>query len=313
MTAQRLDLYFARPRRSTVSRWAAFLGLLLSGIVFGTSTHVRAESRLASNKPGPRVFYTHGPPHAPNLLVVARAVSIDVAMRAAGLRRPSIAQEPPPNPGIAGERYTDDPLESPTRQTRVDPGAQLVPALREVWPDIGEEGARTLAAQFAIETGSGRHCYNFNLGNHKGDAKEAHMYLRGVWEGIGPDDFDRMREDPKLGKLVREESPADIRKKGHVVPHGKLVVILDPPHPGARFRAYASLLAGVERFAALHRRIGAKNMAYLEALRSGDGRRVARLLGSSAIRYYTGNVDAYAQGMANQRAIIDEGLGPIRP
>jgi hypothetical protein len=185
--------------------------------------------------------------------------------------------------------------------------------LREVWPEIGEQGARTLAAQFSIETGAGRYCFNFNLGNHKASAKEPHMYLRGVWEGVARSDFERMRSDTTFGQLVREETQREILQKGHVVPPGKMVVVLDPPHPGARFRANPTLETGVERFAALHRRIGAKSELYVPALRTGDSRGVARILGSASIGYFTGNVDAYAQGMITHRDIIDEGLGPVVP
>lgn len=302
------------PRRRSATR---IVGLVLTASALALpwnadSANMRAARPADPGKAGPHVFYTHGPPHAPNLLVVARAVSLDVAMRAAGLRAPEVHEAVEIAPAAAGARYTEDPLETPTRQTRIDPASQLVPALREVWPQIGEEGARTLAAQFSIETGAGRHCYNYNLGNHKASAKELHMYLRGVWEGIGQDDFDRMKKDPLHGALVREEPAEDVRAKGHVVPRGKLVVILDPPHPGARFGAHPSLLSGVERFARLHKQIGVKNEEYVLALRAGDARRVAALLGSPRVRYFTGNVDAYAQGMVNHRAIIDEGLGPVR-
>ena len=285
------------------------LAVLAILAILAQTSDVGAQLRSGTGKRGPRVYFTHGPPHAPNLLVVARAISLDVAMRAAGLRRPAMVAEGPTTPGVPGDLYTEDPLEARTQQTRLDPGAQVVPVLREFWPDIGEQGARTLAAQFSIETGAGRHCYNFNIGNPKAGPSEPHMYLRGVWEGLGRSELDRMRGDTKFGALVREEAPADILKKGHVVPGGKIVVILDPPHPGARFRANATLELGVERFAALHQRIGAKNGVYVPALRSGDSRAVARILGT--VGYYTGNVDAYAQGMINQRDIIDEGLGPV--
>lgn len=290
--------------------FAALAALVVLAVLGGPSTSdVQAQVRSGTGKRGPRVYFTHGPPHAPNLLVVARAISLDVAMRAAGLRHAAPVAEGPVTPGAPGDLYTEDPLEARTRQTRLDPGAQVVPVLREVWPEIGEHGARTLAAQFSIETGAGRHCYNFNIGNHKAGGSEPHMYLRGVWEGLARNELERMRGDARLGPLVREESPRDIAKKGHVVPGGKIVVILDPPHPGARFRANATLEMGVERFAAIHQRIGTKNGGYLAALRAGDSRTVARVLG--AVGYYTGNVDAYAQGMLNQRDIIDEGLGPV--
>jgi len=284
---------------------------LLAAAVLGASSDVTAQVRSGTGKRGPQVFYTHGPPHAPNLLVVARAISLDASIRAAGLRPPSIVEERPIAPGVPGAVYTEDPLETPTRQTRLDPGAQVVPVLREVWPEIGEIGARTLAAQFSIETGAGGHCYNFNLGNHKASGKEPHMYLRGVWEGVARSEFDRLQSDAAFGRLVREESLKDIQRKGHAVPAGKIVVVLDPPHPAARFRANPTLQAGVERFADLHRRIGARNGPYLPALRAGDSRGVARILGSRGVGYFTGNVEAYAQGMLNHRDIIDEGLGPV--
>ena len=257
----------------------------------------------------PHVYYTHGPPHAPNLLVVARAISIDAAMRAAGLRHAAIVADT--TPGVPGDLYTDDPLETRTVQTKLDPGGQIVPTLRDVWPEIGEAGARTLAAQFAIETGAGRHCYNFNIGNHKAGPTEPHMYLRGIWEGLSRSELERMQGDARFGNLVREESLSDIQRKGHAVPTGKIVVILGPPHPGARFRSNPNLEAGVERFAALHKRIGSKNPSYLSALQAGDARTAAHILGSPQVGYFTGNADAYAQGMLNYRDIIDEGLGPI--
>lgn len=292
----------------------AFATLVLLALLGGPSTSSAvAQSRSGAGKRAPRVYYTHGPPHTPNLLVVARAISLDVVMRAAGLRRPTMLAEGPVAPGPPGALYTDAPLESPRQETRLDPGTQVVPVLREVFPEIGEQGARTLAAQFSIETGAGRHCYNFNIGNHKAGANEPHMYLRGVWEGVALREFERLQGDALFGKLVREESPTDIKKYGHVVPSGKVVALLDPPHPAARFRANATLELGVERFAALHRRIGTKNSLYLPALRSGDSGSVARILGSPTVAYYTGNVEAYAQGMINHRDIIDEGLGPVLP
>jgi hypothetical protein len=291
----------------------SFTALVLVSVLGSLASDASAQVRGGTGKRGPHVYYTHGPPHAPNLLVVARAISLDVAMRAAGLRHATLVAEGPATPGTPGELYTDDPLETRTSQTRLDPGGQVVPVLRDVWPEIGELGARTLAAQFSIETGAGRHCYNYNIGNHKAGPTEPHMYLRGIWEGVARSEFERMQNSAPFGKYVREESQRDIQKKGHAVPPGKIVVILDPPHPGARFRANATLELGVERFAALHKRIGNKNGPYLPALRAGDSRSVARILGSPAVGYFTGNVDAYAQGMINQRDIIDEGLGPVLP
>ncbi len=287
----------------------ALLAVLVSGGVFPTSpAHAQATRPPAAK---PRVVYNRSASHVPNLLVVARAMSIDVAMRAAGLNRMALdVDQGPKDSGAPGELYTESPLENRTQRTRVDPGAHVVPVLRQIWPEIGELGARTLAAQFALETGSGRHCYNFNLGNHKAGANEPHMYLRGVWEGVPRATFERLRADPTFGELVREETPREIAQKGHLVQPGNIVIAFAPPHPVARFRSHATVEDGVSRFVSLHRRIGNRVPEFLVALRLGDTRGAARILGSSAVRYYTGNVDAYAQGMMNHRDIIDEGLGP---
>jgi hypothetical protein len=247
------------------------------------------------------------------MLVVARAISIDVSMRAAGMSRVvSLGEsDSAAPPSEAGGLYTTSPLEAAARRTRLDPGAEVVPVLKVAWTEVGERGARTLAAQYAHETGSGRYCWNYNLGNHKAGAKEPHTYLRGVWEGLSQKDFDGFRADPTYGELVRIEDPKSAAAKGHVVPPGKLVVILAPPHPAARFRAHATLQEGVTRFADYHKRMATKYPSYFAALASGDCRAVARSLAS--MRYFTGNVDAYAQGLTNHRDILDEGLGPVSP
>ena len=183
-------------------------------------------------------------------------MAIDVAMRAAGLNRSARrGAEGPGAPGVPGELYTQNPLESRTQRTRVDPGAQVVPVLRDVWPEVGELGARTLAAQFALETGAGVHCYNFNLGNHKAGANEPHMYLRGVWEGVPRAAFERLRTDATFGELVHEETTRGNCRGGHLVPPGNLVAAFAPPHPAARFRAHATLEDGATRFVSLHRQI----------------------------------------------------------
>jgi hypothetical protein len=238
-------------------------------------------------------------------------MSIDLAWRAAGLAPVARAPEPAETtPGVPGELYTDDPNERPTQKTRVDPGSQVVPVLRAIWPEVGELGARVLAAQFSLETGSGRHCYNYNLGNHKAGASEPHMFLRGVWEGVTRGEYEKFRVSETFGALVREETAKESAAKGHGVGAGKIVIILSPPHPAARFRANATVEEGVERFMALHRRIAGKNPPFMAALRAGDTQRAARILGSPGVGYYTADSEAYAQGMQNQRDIIDEGLGP---
>lgn len=64
------------------------------------------------------------------------------------------------------------------------------------------------------------------------------------------------------------------------------------------------------RASAMRRKVDAIYPPFLSALRYGDTQGAARILGSPAVRYYTANVDAYAQGMQSHRDIIDERLGP---
>jgi len=280
----------------------------LSNTVRLLSMLVLLSPASATARP-PRIVTNLGTPHVPNMLVVGRAISIDISMRAAGMNRIlSLGDTESAPTDDAGVRYTSNPLEATARRTRLDPGEEVVPALRMVWSEVGELGARMLSAQYAYETGSGRYCFNYNLGNHKAGANEPHTYLHGVWEGISREGFDRMHADPTFGELVRIEDPQSAAQKGHSVPQGKSVVLFDPPHPTSRFRANATMEEGVMRFADYHKHLAQKNKRYLGALTAGDCRAVAQMLASMG--YFTGDVDAYAQGLINHRDIIDEGLGP---
>ena len=87
----------------------------------------------------------------------------------------------PPAAAGDGKKYTDNPNERVT--TRTTPAyADVVAMLLVAWPDLNQNGARTLTAQFVAETGGGKYCFNWNLGNEKAGANIPHMYLRNVWE-----------------------------------------------------------------------------------------------------------------------------------
>src|SRR5215831_2218686 len=79
-----------------------------------------------------------------------------------------------------GHKYTDSPNEYVTQRTTptVD---SVISMLYEQWPELTENGARTLTAQSMAETGEWRYCWNWNLGNVKSGASQAHMYLQNVW------------------------------------------------------------------------------------------------------------------------------------
>ena len=88
---------------------------------------------------------------------------------AAGLPYPPVTPRPP-------IKYTSNPNEVPT-QTTTPSALDVVNMLLHVWTALNQNGARTLTAQFMAETGEGRFCFNWNLGNVKAAATDPHMYL----------------------------------------------------------------------------------------------------------------------------------------
>jgi hypothetical protein len=75
-----------------------------------------------------------------------------------------------------GKKYTTNPNEVTT--VRTTPSVQEVVSMLEAnWPEIGEVGARTLASQWAQETGWGQFMFNNNFGNIKSGPNDPHMYL----------------------------------------------------------------------------------------------------------------------------------------
>jgi flagellum-specific peptidoglycan hydrolase FlgJ len=76
--------------------------------------------------------------------------------------------------------------------------SQFVEALLRACPEISKKGAAILWAHFAGETGSGRYCWNWNLGNvkwSKGCGLD-YVSLAGVWEVINGQRVQIPKEDP---------------------------------------------------------------------------------------------------------------------
>ena len=142
-----------------------------------------------------------------------------------------------------------------------DVGLALYVAWRELF---GEEPGRgsllVLLAQWALETGRGKACHCYNLGNAKSVDGDGYDYT-----------FFRCNE---------------------VI--GGRVVWFDPPHPACRFRAFETLEAGAADYLALlHRRFASAWPAVL----AGDPADFAHRL--KAARYYTANEAAYAAGLTS--------------
>lgn len=209
-------------------------------------------------------------------------------------------------PSGPGKKYTDDPNEVPTRTTT--PAArEVVNMLRASWGELTPDGAHTLTSQFMHETGAGKHCYNWNLGNVKSGTGNPHMYLHGVWEVDTP--AAAQAQVDKSGGLAHIATADEIKKHGWGLPAGKAIAVFDPPHPQSRFRAYGSLQDGSQRWLAHHQAIAARNPAFLTALNAGDTTAVAHALKQA--KYYSGSEPDYARGMARYKAEIDRALGPV--
>ena len=204
-----------------------------------------------------------------------------------------------------GKKFTDSAKEVVTERTTPAP-SDVVALLKGNWTELQEAGARTLTAQFMHETGGGKYCFNWNLGNVKSGPNEMHMYLKGVWEVDSPEQANS--QVAKSGGLGRIATADEIKKHGWSCPPGKNVVVFSPPHSQCRFRAYASLQEGAQKWMGHHKNIALKNSQYLTEVNGGDCAAVARSL--KKVGYYTGGEADYARSMTAQKAKIDQTLGP---
>jgi len=203
-----------------------------------------------------------------------------------------------------GRKYTNNPSEVVTRRT-TPTAREVVSMLLQSWSDLAEKGARTLTAQFMAETGEGKYCFNWNLGNVKAGANESHMYLRNVWEC--DTQSGALTHVQQSGGLAHIATADEIRKNGWKCPGA--VVVYEPPHAQCRFRAYSSLTDGAQRWLGHHQKIANKNPQFLSALNNGDVPAVAKALKQAG--YYTAAESDYARAMTREKAKIDRELGAL--
>jgi hypothetical protein len=213
------------------------------------------------------------------------------------------------NPGStsagSGKKYTDNGNEVPVQRTSPS-AAQVVDMLLGAWPELTNNGARTLAAQFMAETGGGKYCFNWNLGNVKArDTSVLHMYLANVWECFSKANADSAVAN--AGGQARIPDADESKKHGWACPD--TIVVYSPPHAQCRFRAYASLADGAKRWLEHHKAIAAKDAGFLTSLNSGDTAAVAHALKSAG--YYTASEADYAKAMKRTKASVDSALGPL--
>ncbi len=216
-----------------------------------------------------------------------------------------------PSTGPAnGRRYTDNPNEVSVQRTTPTP-KQVVDMLMSAWPGLNETGARVLTAQFMGETGDGRYCFNWNLGNVKSSSTaNKHMYLANVWECIKDSNVDAtLKEAGSLGRTV-DQGSQEARSHGWTCKAGKSLVVFSPPHAQTRFRAYDSLQNGAERWVKHQQGTASKEPAYFPALNAGDIDTVVNCL--DKVKYFSGSRDVYLSSMKRKKAQIDKQLGPVQ-
>ena len=146
-------------------------------------------------------------------------------------------------------------------------------AVRTAAPTLSREAVGVMWAQYAIETGRGAYCWNWNIGNLKvtrsqADAGVPLFMLPGTWE------IERGRR-----------------------------VVYEPPHEQTWFRWFASLSEAMSH----HLVFLAKRYAPAwDAVRAGEPTEFAAKLKSRG--YYTGDEGVYA---ASLRHLLREFLGAV--
>lgn len=189
-------------------------------------------------------------------------------------------------------KYTDNKNEVETHTTVPAPG-DVTALLRAAWSELTDTGAKVLTAQFLHETGGGRFCFNWNLGNVKATADQPHMFLKNVWELLLPENA--AAEVGVSGGLAHIATAQECLAHGWTCPSSKVVVVFQPPHRQCRFRAYSNLSEGAQRWVGTHQRMAKGHSEYLNTVNSGDCAAVAKLL--AQFRYFTGDPGAYARSM----------------
>jgi peptidoglycan hydrolase-like protein with peptidoglycan-binding domain len=213
-----------------------------------------------------------------------------------------------PGASAGGRKYTANPNEVAAKSTKPTP-RQVFDMLHSNWGALTENGARTLTAQFMFETGGGKYCFNWNLGNKKGGTNHPHMYLRNTFECRSAA---IAQADVANGNgLARLATADEIKQHGWKCSDAvsNVAMLYDPPHPTSRFRAYASLEEGARFWIDHHADIAEKNPDYIKALNAGDIGAVARALKQA--NYYNSAEADYARGMTGTKADIDRAFGPL--
>jgi flagellum-specific peptidoglycan hydrolase FlgJ len=158
----------------------------------------------------------------------------------------------------------------PNTLTVVHP-PDLYTALRVAWPSGSRASALVLLSQWAFETGRGKACHCYNIGNIKHVPGDGH-------------DFTQFRCNEIIG--------------------GKMVWF-DPPNPATSFRAYETLALGVADYL----RVLQKTFASAwPAVLAGDPAAFAVSLHNA--HYYTADPSVYSRNLVSLFREFDHTMPP---
>lgn len=229
-----------------------------------------------------------------------------VAVDTGGAVWTSVTIDTTPGGSSVGKKYTDDPNEFITKTT-TPTAREVVNMLQGAWDALTENGARTLAAQFMAETGGGKYCFNWNLGNVKAPTSQPHMYLHNVWEVDSAAGANA--QVAKSGGLAHVATADEMKQHGWKCSTAQAIAVFNPPHPQCRFRAYGSLSEGAQKWLGHHQRTAMSHPDFIAALNDGDTVKVAHIL--KQVGYYTANESDYARAMTRTKVDVDRALGPL--
>jgi len=174
----------------------------------------------------------------------------------------------------------------------------------KLWPELSKESVGVLWAHFAVETGEGIYCWNWNLGNYKepgGDNRRNYVSLRGVWEGFKITDLDGdgdIDEDDKhllIHRLVNSGLWEIDPSKDHAIAvgPGKVSLIATKGNKATWFKAFESLEDGMDFF--MESKFIGKFASAFTHVSFANPELFGRKLGE--LKYYTASPDVYARSM----------------
>lgn len=183
-------------------------------------------------------------------MMLAELANNVVAETLAGWIRRLTARTPPaPTPPA------DGPVPNKITKATV---ADVFAALCKAAPELPRSGVLVLLSQYALETGLGRACHNYNLGNAKHITGDGHKWTM----------F-------RCSEIIN----------GHEV-------FFDPPHPQTWFRAFDTLEEGAADYVAMLRR---RFAVAWPAVERGDVASFGHML--KAAHYYTADESAYVRAL----------------